>query len=128
VAIDQAQAETLVTRYCDVWNEANPTRRRALLQVVFAEDGVYVDPTVRVTGLSALTDHIGRVAEKYPGSTIVRTSAVDLHHDVLRFSWHKRLADGQPLAESIDVGAVDERGKLRLIMGFFGPLLNLPAA
>ena len=127
--IDSATAEVLITRYCKTWNETDPKLRHQLLRTVLAEDGVYIDPTVHVVGVSALVDHIGKVATKYPGSMIVRTSAVDLHHDVLRFSWHKQLANGQTLPESIDVCTINEDGKLRLIIGFFGPLISSsPAA
>jgi hypothetical protein len=126
--INRATAEALITRYCKTWNEPDPKLRHQLLRTVLAEDGVYIDPTVHVVGVSALVDHISKVATKYPGSMIVRTSAVDLHHDVLRFSWHKQLANGQTLPESIDVCTINEDGKLRLIIGFFGPLISNSAA
>lgn len=126
--IDKAAAEALVTNYCDAWNESSAELRCQLLRTVLAEDSIYVDPTVHLVGVPALVDQIGKVATKYPGSAIVRTSIVDLHHDVLRFGWHRKLSNGQALRESLDVCAIDGDGRLRLIIGFFGPLIGHPAS
>ncbi len=111
-----------VTRYCLAWDEPDAERRRAILAEVWAEDGRYTDPTVDLSGVEALVAHIGRVQETYPGSHIERLSAVDLHHDVLRFTWRRVLADGQPRPDGIDFGALAPDGKLALIVGFFGPV------
>jgi hypothetical protein len=114
--------EETVTRYCAAWDEPDALRRRAILQEVWAADGRYTDPTVDLEGVDALGAHIGRVQETYPGSHIERLSAVDLHHDVLRFTWRRMLADGQPRPDGVDFGVLAPDGKLALIVGFFGPV------
>ena len=53
---------------------------------------------------------------------------VDIHHSVLRFTWHKELADGRVLANSIDIGEISGDGKLSRIVGFFGPIAAIPWA
>lgn len=121
-------AEAIVTGYCDAWNEPDAARRRRLLERIWAPWATYTDPTVELTGIDELVDHISRVLDRYPGSRIVRTSAVDIHHGVLRFSWHKELADGSALPDSIDIGEIARDGKLCRILGFFGPLAALPPA
>jgi hypothetical protein len=123
---EQTVAEVLVTGYCDAWNESDPARRRKILEPIWAQGATYTDPTVDLTGIDELVGHIDRVFGKYPGSRIVRTSVVDVHHSVLRFTWHKELADGRALAESIDIGEISGDGKLGRIVGFFGPIAAIP--
>ena len=118
--------EETVTRYCTGWDEPDPARRRAILQEVWAEDGRYTDPAVDVTGVDALSAHIGRVLETYPGSRIERLSTVDLHHAMLRFTFRRVLADGTARPEGIDFGELAADCKLSRIVGFLGPLKAPP--
>jgi SnoaL-like domain len=117
--------EETVDRYCAAWNEPDPERRRALLREAWDPGARYADPTADVTGVDALAAHIGNVHATYPGARIERLSAVDLHHDVLRFAWRMVLGDGQALPDGIDFGQLGPDGKLTRIIGFFGPVKAL---
>ncbi len=111
-----------VDLYGVAWAEPDEERRRELLERSWAEDGVYTDPTAEVKGREALVAHIGGFLEQAQGGRIVITSQVDHHHDTrLRFSWAMQSAAGQTLAEGMDYGELDEDGRLKLIVGFFGP-------
>lgn len=114
--------EEVIDRYCSAWDEADPARRQAILSAIWAEGATYTDPTVDLAGLAELVEHIGRVIRRYPGSRIVRTSAVDAHHAVARFGWKKVLADGSALPEGIDFVELTQAGTIARVVGFFGPL------
>jgi len=73
-------------------------------------------------------DHIGKVLERYPSSRVVRTTVVDAHHGLARFSWKKVLADGRSLPEGVDIVEVGSNGKLQRVIGFFGPLQRAEAS
>lgn len=120
-SISSTAATALVDLYCQCWNEASPDRRRALLAQVWSDDATYTDPTVHLLGVDQLNQHIGIGLGQSPGSRIVRTSAVDLHHAVIRFTWHKALSSGEVLPEGTDFGEIGESGVLTRIVGFFGP-------
>jgi hypothetical protein len=117
--------EGLIATYCSAWSEPDPLRREQMLEEVWAEGGTYTDPTAHVVGRSELVEHIGKVLARYPGARVVRTSALDTHHSMVRFLWKMVLADGKPLPECIDVGEISEQRKLRRIVGFFGPLAQI---
>ena len=114
--------DELIDTYCAAWSEPDPARRRKLLGTVWAEGATYTDPTVHVAGLENLLAHIDSVLAQRPGATIQRSSAIDAHHDVARFAWRLVLADGAALPEGLDLVDFAEDGRIRRIVGFFGPL------
>jgi hypothetical protein len=120
-SISPTAVTVIVDLYCQCWNEASPDRRRDLLTKVWSADATYTDPTVHLVGVDQLSQHIEKVLEQAPGSLIVRTSAVDFHHSVFRFNWHKELSSGEALPEGTDFGEVGEGGVLTRIVGFFDP-------
>jgi hypothetical protein len=113
----------LIDRYCLVWNEDDPRLRESLLASVWSEHGTYTDPSVHADDAVALLAHIARVRTRRPGASVVRTSAVDMHHGVARFAWHVVQADGMALPEGIDIAFIASDGsKIERIIGFFGPV------
>jgi hypothetical protein len=113
----------LIDRYCAVWCEPEEDRRRIFLEQVWAEDASYTDPTVHAVGADELLTHISGVRQRRPGSRVVRTSAVDIHHDLARFGWRAIDSGGTTLREGIDVAFFSADGsRIARIIGFFGPL------
>ena len=113
----------LIDRYCAVWSEPSPSRRRELLVQVWAPDATYTDPAVHATTADELLTHIAKVLSRRPGSTVVRTSAIDAHHGFARFAWHVLQADGTPLPDGLDIVQLSTDGRrIKQIVGFFGPL------
>lgn len=115
--------ETLIDRYGEAWSEADPSRRESLLASVWAPDATYCDPTVAPLDFAALLAHIGRVQAGRPGAVVRRCTAVDAHHDVLRFGFEVIGADGALLRQGVDFVVLEaSRVRIRQVTGFFGPL------
>ena len=76
----------------------------------------------QVVGKDALMGYIGELMLQFPGARLEQASAIDAHHDKLRFSWRLILADGSVHTEGTDFGVISSAGRLSLITGFFGPL------
>ncbi len=108
-----------VRLYFDAGNETDATKRKALLAPVWAEDGVYADPTVETVGIDALSDHIDRVLARLPGSRIVLTGAIETHHHFSRFSWSRVDAAGKPMRNGVDFAEIDGAGRFTCMIGFF---------
>ena len=70
------------------------------------------------TAREALVAHIGR----FHGARVVATSGVDAYDGHLRFAWRMLDADGVVTLEGIDFGELAPDGRLKRIVGFFGPL------
>ena len=118
----EASTREIVEAYCEAWNVAGDAERRALLEKSWTDDGSYTDPRTDLQGRDALAAHIARVQAGRPGSRIVMMSGVDLHHRSLRFAWRLVDAAGNTVVEGIDFGEFAADGRLRRIVGFFGPL------
>lgn len=117
------QLAELIDTYCLVWSEPLPELRAQLLAEVWADSATYTDPSVVAVGRVQLLQHIDKVLSKRPGSRVVRTSQVDMHHGVARFAWRAIEADGKELPEGIDIAFISEDGcRIERIIGFFGSM------
>jgi hypothetical protein len=116
-----APAEETVAAYAAAWNEHDEDARRALLERSWADDGTYCDPSGRAEGRAALVRHIGGFHARMPGNRIEMASGVDEHDGLLRFSWQMLGPDGVVALDGMDFGELDGDGRLKLIVGFFGP-------
>jgi len=116
----------VIQLYLAAWCEPDRALRQQILEGIWAEDGTYTDPTAHVAGRRGLVDHIGGFFEQFPGARIELTSGIDTHHEKIRFTWRMVLADGKVFLEGIDFGELSADGKLRQIVGFFGPLTAEP--
>lgn len=114
--------DELIDTYCEAWSDPDPERRRTLLASVWADGATYTDPTVHAAGLDDLLAHIDTVLARRPGAKVVRTTRVDVHHGFARFAWHVVQADGSALPEGLDLAELSTDGRIRRIIGFFGPL------
>lgn len=116
--------DALIDTYCAAWSDPDARRRRDLLDSVWSEGATYTDPNVHAAGIDALLAHIDKVAARRPGARVVRTSRVDMHHNVARFAWRVVQADGKMLPEGIDFAETSGDGRITRIVGFFGPLMK----
>ena len=117
--------EETIDIYASAWGETDPAARLEIFGRVLTSDCTYTDPRVHAANPSELSDHIGRILPTRPGARVLRTSAVDMHHGKARFAWHMVNADGTALPAGLDIVEFDEAGRLRMILGFFGPLADM---
>ncbi|MBK6615807.1 nuclear transport factor 2 family protein [Ottowia sp.] len=114
----------LIDRYCQGWSDPDADTRARLLREVLTPDATYADPhTPAALPVDALIGHIAAVMARFPGAQVRRTSRVDVHHDAARFHWQVALAGGGTLPESVDfIDLEPGHGRIRRIVGFFGPI------
>jgi hypothetical protein len=103
------------------WNEWDEGRRRALFEQAVSPDVEFTDPLHKLSGREAFLAMVADFQASRPGAVTVRTSAIDLHHDVARYHW-AIMIDGQKLIDGFDAVQLDEQRRFRRISGFFGLL------
>ncbi|KAA9151354.1 nuclear transport factor 2 family protein [Amycolatopsis acidicola] len=105
-------------RYLDAWNEADPAKRREIVEEVFTADGTYTDPLGAVRGHEGIDGFIAGAQQQFAGLRFSLGGPVDGHHDIARFQWHLAPEGAaEPLAIGFDVISVAD-GKIRQVQGF----------
>jgi SnoaL-like domain len=113
-------------RMLAAWNERDVALIRSHLDQALAADVEFIDPTIVTRGVDEFDANIRGFRGKYPHADCVRTSGVDTHHDLHRYSWHIVVGQ-QVVVAGFDVVETDAEGRVRRVLGFFGPLPALSA-
>jgi hypothetical protein len=109
----------LTRKYIEIWNERDAGRRRATIDAIFTEDGVYSDPDwAAVEGRDAIDLMIGQAQEKLGDLTFSLGEVINEHHDLMLFTWHLGQPGESPVATGYDVVRF-EKGLIRRVDGFF---------
>ena len=114
-------ASDIVNIYVAAWNEPDEEKRRQLLEQAWTDEGTYTDPQSSAAGRDAVVALIGAFRQRFQGTRTELSSNVDEHHGLLRFAW-SIVEPGGSVMEGMDFGELAEDGRLRRIVGFFGPL------
>ena len=114
--------EDVIAEYSAAWSQTDPAARMQMLRRTVVADVPYCDPGAQVVGLDALSSVFAGVQEQFPGAVLVRTSAVDSHHDCIRFAWAFLDPAGDTLLEGIDVCTLADDNRIASFTVFFGPL------
>lgn len=109
----------IVENYLDVWNETDPAARRARIDELWAEDGVYVDPLASVSGRDGFDQVVSGAQAQFQGLKFVRGGVYDEHHNIVRFTWDLVPAPGaEPIVIGFDVAAINDEGLVSSVHGF----------
>ncbi len=112
--------DTIVDAYFDMWNESDAVRRRATIATAWAPEASYVDPMFAADGYEGLDALVAKAQGQFPGHRFRRTTAVDAHHDRVRWGWELvPAAGGAPVAAGVDFATLAPDGRLREVTGFF---------
>ena len=107
-----------MARQYAAWNEADPERRRSLIDSVWAAEGSYTDPLADVRGRDAIDAVIAAVQQQVPGLVFSLGGPVDANHQQARFSWHLGPAGEEPLVIGFDVAVLGAGGQIDAVYGF----------
>ncbi len=110
----------MVSTYVRAWHERDEAPRRRLLEQSWAEAGVYADPNSTIEGRDALVEAIADFHKNRPDVRIEVRSRIDAFGRHFRFVWATVDGSGEVLREGIDVGQIDDDGRIVSILGFFG--------
>lgn len=109
-----------VRLYDQVWAERDIGRRRELLDSIWTDDSVYLDPDVPkgIVGPDALVEYIEASFEQYPGLAITPISEVAVLHDRATYRWRASSTD-DPDVVGTDFIEFDADGRILRLTGFY---------
>ena len=114
--------DTVIDTNLIAYGNPDATSRQQQLAQVWAADGKLIDPPIDGAGLDGIDQMMVAVQSQFPGHTFRRTSGIDAHHGVARYSWELVAADGSVSLTGLDVAETGDDGKLVRVVGFMGPL------
>jgi len=123
-----SDVQQVIDDYFAMWNEDDDGRRRIVIQRCFVEDGTYTDPLADVIGYDGISSMVGALRASHAGYSLRLSSAIDQHHDRLRFEWEILDAEGGPYLTGVDLAVLADDGRLVSITGFFGAVPERLAA
>jgi SnoaL-like domain len=123
-----SDVQKVIDDYFAMWNEDDEDRRKIVIEKCFVEDGRYTDPLADVVGHDGIGSMVGALRESHAGYSLRLSSAIDQHHDRLRFEWEILDADGGTYLSGVDLAVLADDGRLASITGFFGSVPDRLAA
>ncbi len=117
---EPSELSDLIDGYFAAWNERHASRRRGLIETVYAERARYVDPLGDATGWEAIDANVAAVQAQFPDHRFRIRSGIDAHSGGARFDWE--LVDGSDgqVAAGVDYVQLAGDGRLQQVTGFFG--------
>ena len=109
---------TLADRYLATWNEADASRRQALIAALWRPQGRYADPLMSGQGHDGIARMIETARSQFPGLVFSARGEPDGHGPFARFSWSLGAAGGAPVAGGTDVARLDADGRVVEVIGF----------
>jgi Uma2 family endonuclease len=119
---DTTSITATIDQHLEAYALADADRRNTLIAQAWNADGELLDPPLEGRGHAEISALADVVLTHYAGHEFKRTTAVDSHHGFARYGWDLVGPDASVAVSGIDVVEFDEAGKLRRIVGFFGPL------
>ena len=113
---------SLIDNHLAAYADPDTSRRSTTVQRIWAEGGQLIDPPLAATGHAGIVQQAAQLQGQFPGHRFVRSSGIDHHHGMLRYTWQLVAPDGRPVLDGLDIAQVDADGRLQQVTGFFGPL------
>lgn len=108
----------IVDAYFALWEVPDPEPRFAVIAEVFTDDCRYADPQVDVRGHAAFAAYVEQVLDQVGPARFARTSPIDSHHGLVRFTWSLAAPGGPALLSGTDV-LVLAGDRIASFFGFF---------
>lgn len=119
------EATEIANRYIAVWNEAEPTRRKAMIVEGWTDGATYVDPLASVTGCDEISELIGGVQARFPGFRFALDGQADGYANKVRFSWRLGPESEPDMIKGTDF-AIIEGNQLASVTGFLDKVPPAP--
>lgn len=110
--------QDVIERYIQAWNQTDPRLRRMLVDQVWDEDAIYIDPFAEARGRDDIDALIAAAQAQFPGLRFRLIGPVDAHHRQARFTWGLGLDGAEPVVLGFDVAVAHKEGRLLSVYGF----------
>jgi len=110
-------AQTVATRYIELWNTRDAARRADILAANWAGEARYTDPLATARGAAEISALIGGVQQRFPDFSFALIGKVDGFGDNVRFSWGLGPKGADAPIKGTDFANM-KNGKIESVTGF----------
>ena len=119
---DTTTIATVVDAYLAAYGEPDPDVRAVHIEAAWADECRLIDPPAVGEGRVGVAGLADALQGQFPGHTFRRSTAIDMHHEHVRFAWELVGPDGGVVLAGMDVASLAPDGRLEQVVGFFGDL------
>lgn len=113
--------QDVIDDYASSLIEPDESRRIAILERVWTDDCIVILPEMCLLGRDEINRHISRIQREYYGiATPTLIGSHDATGPYLRFEWRILTPLGEVMTEGVNVADVDEDGRIKRLIVFFG--------
>lgn len=104
--------------YTSSWSEANPLKRKLILEKNLTGDCIYTDPNIQAVGYEHISDYMEHFQKKFPGASFETTQYKE-HHQQGLIHWNMKDAKGNIIGTGISFCLYSNDERLMKMTGFF---------
>jgi hypothetical protein len=112
--------EKMVDTHLAAYGEPDAARRMALIREVWRDGARLVDPPLESAGHAGIADQAATLLAQFPGHRFERSTALDAHHQFIRYGWKLVNPQGEAVLAGVDFMDLDVDGRIGRVVGFFG--------
>ena len=109
-----------VDAWLAAYGDPDAGRRLAAIRAGWHAQGHLIDPPMEARGHQGISDQAATLQSQFPGHRFKRSTAIDAHHQSLRYGWKLLDGNGAAVLEGVDVVDLDVDGRFLRVVGFFG--------
>src|SRR5262249_29889304 len=113
-----ARLQSALDSYFAAWSEADDSRRLALLENCWQEEGTFCDSMGAVAGRAALSNYIGAALRYAPGAKLTPSGPPQQTQDYIRFGW-KILSGETVFGAGTNFARLNAEGRFTSVVGFW---------
>lgn len=110
----------LVDGWLAAYADPDAARRLAVIRDSWSLEGRLVEPPLEARGHQGISDLAATLQSQFPGHRFERSTAIDAHHQFLRYGWKLLDGNGAAVLEGVDAVELDVDGRIARVVGFFG--------
>lgn len=118
--MDMIAITPLVDGWLAAYADPDAARRLAAIRDSWSRKGRLVEPPLEARGHQGISDLAATLQSQFPGHRFERSTAIDAHHQFLRYGWKLLDGNGAAVLEGMDAMELDVDGRIARVVGFFG--------
>ena len=115
------QAEQALHAFVAAWLAPDATERRRQLEQCWSENSEFLAPNADSRGRDALAQTMASETISVPTNARIDLSEISEHHGWFRYTWKVVGESGKTLNTGLHVAQLDDAGRLRRVIAFYGP-------